>query len=139
MFQSNVFKNALEEALREQERLIRVRPKRKDGSPRPTNPYIDRQDKSTSSVINTGISQKKEILPWRVGIKPNKRPGSTKAIPCNLGPAKPNHPKVGSGRVGKLGGTKTRYQMTQERIMDNIKFFNAPQPEAQMNILMVGQ
>lgn len=29
--------------------------------------------------------------------------------------------------------------MTQERIIDNIKFFNAPQPEAQMNILMVGQ
>ncbi len=29
--------------------------------------------------------------------------------------------------------------MTQERIMDNVKYFNNPQPKTQMNILMVGQ
>ena len=28
--------------------------------------------------------------------------------------------------------------MTQERIQDNIKFFNNPAPDNQMNILMVG-
>ena len=34
---------------------------------------------------------------------------------------------------------KTRYQLTQERIMDNIKFFNNPNPSPSLNILMVGQ
>ena len=44
----------------------------------------------------------------------SKRPGSTKAIPVNLGPDKPNHPKIGArgATSGGLTGAKTRYQMT---------------------------
>jgi len=36
-------------------------------------------------------------------------------------------------------GAKTRHQMTQDRIMDNIKYFNKAAPDTQMNILMIGQ
>ena len=72
----------------------------------------------------------------------SKRPGSTKALPVNLGSNRPLHPRIGSSRMAHAsvykqsggdgpvqGGSKTRYQMTQDRIMDNIKYFNKPAPD----------
>ena len=102
-------------------------------------------DKMGTQDSEMGNAEKKVVYPWLQGIQPNKCPGSTKAIPFNLGPNKPNHPRIGSGKPPIRSGSKsmagamTRHQMTQERIMDNIAYFNLPAPDPQIKVLMVGQ
>jgi len=69
LFQTRVFKSALDEAIREQQRLIRINPKRKEkDSPHHTSSpaYVDAQ----VNYLHTGSTEKKDVLPWRQGIKP---------------------------------------------------------------------
>ena len=134
-----MFYSALNEAIKEQERLNRVRPHKKEESPirsrMPEISVFDKKSERIPTVSSTSdIPESRDNRPWRTGAK-GKRPIATRAaIPVNLGPAKPNHPKIGDNRTVssqykmQQGSTRTRYQMTQERIMDNVKFFNKAAP-----------
>ena len=67
-------------------------------------------DSQSSALASVQAASEESQMPWREGLKPNKRPGTINAIPFNIGPKRPNHPKIygGAGR----GGGKTRHQLT---------------------------